>query len=114
MKEPTDEIWEKGLQVANTADGTIAQENVPMDKEDVLTKLRELKPAITARYKVSEIGLFGSFVRGEQGSGSDIDLLAEFEATADLFDLIGLELYLEAFQHKVQWGSLLTIKGKIK
>ena len=66
-----------------------------MDKEDVLAKLRELKPTITERYKVREIGLFGSFVRGEQGSSSDIDLLAEFEANADLFDLIGLELYLE-------------------
>jgi|RhiMetdeSRZDD1v2_1073273.scaffolds.fasta_scaffold2681874_1 predicted nucleotidyltransferase len=84
------------------ADGTIAQENVPMNKEDVLTKLRELKPAITARYKVREIGLFGSFVRGEQGASSDIDLLAEFEANADLFDLIGLELYLEEiFQRPV-------------
>jgi uncharacterized protein len=87
---------------ANTLDGTIAQERVPMDKEAVLTKLRELKPSITARYKVREIGLFGSFVRGEQGTSSDIDLLAEFEANADLFDLIGLELYLEEiFQRPV-------------
>lgn len=84
------------------SDGTIAQENTPMNKEDVLTKLRELKPAIMARYKVREIGLFGSFVRGEQGASSDIDLLAEFEASADLFDLIGLELYLEEiFRHPV-------------
>ena len=84
------------------ANGTIAQENVPMDKEDVLTKLRELKPTITARYKVREIGLFGSYVRGEQESSSDIDLLAEFEDNADLFDLIGLALYLEEiFQQPV-------------
>jgi hypothetical protein len=89
-------------QSANTANGTITQENVLMDKEDVLAKLRELKPTITERYKVREIGLFGSFVRGEQGSSSDIDLLAEFEANADLFDLIGLELYLEEiFQRPV-------------
>ena len=87
---------------ANIADGTIAKENVEMNKEEVLTKLRELKPAITTRYKVREIGLFGSFVRGEQGTSSDIDLLAEFVANADLFDLIGLELYLEEiFQRPV-------------
>ena len=86
----------------SVSDGTIAQENVPMNKEDILTKLRELKPTITARYKVREIGLFGSFVREEQESSSDIDLLAEFEANADLFDLIGLELYLEeTFQRPV-------------
>ena len=66
-----------------------------MNAQDVLAKLRELKPTITARYKVREISLFGSFVRGEQGSSSDIDLLAEFEDNADLFDLMGLALYLE-------------------
>lgn len=66
-----------------------------MNIEDVLTKLRELKPIITTRYKVREISLFGSFVRGEQNLGSDIDLLAEFDSEADLFDWIGLALYLE-------------------
>ena len=73
-----------------------------MNAQDVLTKLRELKPIITARYKVREISLFGSFVRGEQEPGSDIDLLAEFEENADLFDLMGLALYLEEiFQRSV-------------
>lgn len=67
---------------ANSADGTIAPENVPMDKDDVLTKLRELKPTITARYKVREIGLFGSFVRGEQEASSDI--IESFTAGMDL------------------------------
>lgn len=63
--------------------------------EDVLTKLRALKPQITARYKVREIGLFGSFVRGGQKEVSDIDLLAAFEEDADLFDWVGLALFLE-------------------
>jgi len=66
-----------------------------MNSQDVVLKLKELKPAITARYKVKEISLFGSFVRGEQKENSDIDLLTEFDENADLFDLIGLELYLE-------------------
>jgi uncharacterized protein len=44
---------------------------------------------------VKEISLFGSFVRKEQSEDSDIDILAEFDNNADLFDLIGLELYLE-------------------
>ena len=73
-----------------------------MNAEDVLTTLRELKPLLANRYKVREISLFGSFVRGEQGTSSDIDLLAEFEDNADLFDLIGLMLYLEEiFQRPV-------------
>ena len=66
-----------------------------MNTEDILHRLRELKPILMAQYKVKEIGLFGSLVRGEQDASSDIDLLAEFEDEADLFDLIGLMLYLE-------------------
>ena len=66
-----------------------------MNTEDVLSKLRELKPAVLARYKAREMGLFGSFVRGEQHTNSDVDVLVEFEDSADLFDLMGLALYLE-------------------
>ena len=37
-----------------------------MNAQDIVTKLKELRPTLTARYKVKEISLFGSFVRGEQ------------------------------------------------
>jgi len=64
--------------------------------------LKELKPAITARYRAKEIGVFGSFVRGEQNANSDIDILVEFEKEADLFDLMGISLMLEEkLQRKV-------------
>ena len=70
--------------------------------QDILTKLRELKHLMAARYKTKEIGLFGSFVRGQHSASSDIDVLVEFEEGADLFDLIGLTLYLEeVLQRKV-------------
>ena len=73
-----------------------------MDMQDLVIKLKELKPIIAARYKAKEIGLFGSFVRGEQGASSDIDVLVEFDEEADLFDLIGLALWLEEeLQRKV-------------
>ncbi|MGQ9654076.1 MAG: nucleotidyltransferase family protein [Thermodesulfobacteriota bacterium] len=39
--------------------------------------------------------MFGSVVSGKQRTHSDTDLLVEFDAGADLFDLIGLSLYLE-------------------
>ena len=62
---------------------------------EILTKLEALKPELQRRYKVREIGLFGSWVLGEQHEGSDIDVLVDFEEGADLFDWIGLALYLE-------------------
>lgn len=86
-----------------------------MNAEDVLSKLKELKPLITARYKVREIGLFGSFVRGEQDSSSDIDLLAEFDSEADLFDWIGLVLYLEeVFQRPVDVVSKHALRSELR
>jgi len=66
-----------------------------MNTQDLLAKLKELKPAIMARYKAKEMSLFGSFVRGEQGANSDIDVLVDFEEEADLFDLVGLAVRLE-------------------
>ena len=66
-----------------------------MNVHEVLTKLEALKPELQRRYKVREIGLFGSWVRGEQHERSDMDVLIDFEEGADLFDWIGLALYLE-------------------
>jgi len=66
-----------------------------MNANEILSRLEALKPEMKRHYKVREIGLFGSWVRGEQHIESDIDLLVEFEEGADLFDWIGLALYLE-------------------
>src|SRR5688572_2177967 len=45
---------------------------------------------------VKRLGLFGSFVREQQGSGSDIDLLVEFSDGKKTFDnFINLSFLLE-------------------
>ncbi len=73
-----------------------------MKRQTILAKLKKLKPILFSKYKTKEIGLFGSFVRGEQTKDSDIDILVEFEPDADLFDLIGLSQFLEEeLQRKV-------------
>jgi hypothetical protein len=63
-------------------------------KEDYLAKLKSLHDELK-RFKVREIGLFGSVVRGEQKQSSDLDVLVDFADDADLFDLVGLGLFLE-------------------
>jgi len=86
-----------------------------MNKQDVIAKLQELKPTITARYKVREISLFGSFARGEQLENSDIDLLTEFDDNADLFDLIGLGLYLEEiFKRSVDIVPKKSLRAELR
>ncbi len=64
-------------------------------KTDILNKLREKKGEVELRYHVKRLGLFGSYSRGEQTTGSDIDVLVEFNDSADLFDLAGLKNFLE-------------------
>ena len=46
------------------------------------------------RNNVSKLSVFGSFARGEDRPGSDIDLLVEFSEPKGLFDLVALEIQL--------------------
>lgn len=52
---------------------------------------------ICQRNHVTRLRVFGSASRGEEGPESDIDLLVEFGAPVGLFELIRLEVELEAF-----------------
>jgi len=54
-------------------------------KRDVVQTLEESTPALRA-LGVKRLGLFGSFVRDEQRSTSDVDILVEFEAGRKTFD----------------------------
>ena len=71
-----------------------------ISKQNVLAKLRTLKPDLVTRYRVKGLELFGSVVREEQHGKSDIDLLVEFSEDADMFDLVGLGLFLEEKLHR--------------
>jgi len=62
-----------------------------------ITRILEAEKAQLAdRYGVKELGIFGSYVRGEQRPDSDLDLLLELERPAriSLVDLVELELHL--------------------
>jgi len=72
-------------------------------KEDILQLIRENQAKIRS-LGVRRIGVFGSFVRGEQRPGSDVDLLVEFEPQRKTFDhFMELAFFLEeAFQRRVE------------
>jgi uncharacterized protein len=64
-----------------------------MDKEKIIKKIEDNREKIKG-FSVKKIGLFGSYVKGEQEKNSDIDILVEFNVTnADnyfnLWDLLG-------------------------
>lgn len=84
-------------------------------KEQVLGSLKVLKPEMARRFKVKEIALFGSFVRSEQNTASDIDLVVEFEEKADLFDLVALGQFLEErLGRKVDLGTKSSLRKEIR
>ncbi len=78
-------------------------EELPITKEDVLNKLHENRTNLQV-LGVKRIGLFGSFVRGEQKNTSDIDFIVEFEKDEKTFDnFMNLSFFLEAlFQRRVE------------
>jgi len=67
-----------------------------MDSElaHILSKLKELLPVLSDRYKVQELGVFGSYVRQEQCDDSDLDILVTFLEAPSLLKFIELENYL--------------------
>ena len=53
------------------------------------------KDEIRRRYRAEIKGIFGSYARGDFDADSDLDLLVDFDEGANLFDLVGLQQFLE-------------------
>ncbi len=56
--------------------------------------LIEHKDELKEKYSVKDIGIFGSYVRGEQKDTSDIDILVDYEEVPGLFEFVRLKNYL--------------------
>jgi uncharacterized protein len=79
--------------------------NQPEIKEIILTYLKEYNPI--------KIGIFGSFARGDNKKGSDLDLLVEFKESPSLLTLIKLENDLsEILDIKVDLVTTGALKNK--
>lgn len=59
--------------------------------EEIKKRLRNQKSTLMARYKVTQIGIFGSYVRGTQQPQSDVDILVDFDEYPSLLEFVGLE-----------------------
>jgi predicted nucleotidyltransferase len=65
-----------------------------MNERDILDILQVEKPYLQKKFGLLSIGLFGSYVRGTQGSDSDIDVLVELAEPRFDF-LVGVQTHLE-------------------
>ncbi len=56
-----------------------------LSKKDVLAQIKGNRSRLRA-FGVRRLGLFGSFVQGNQNAGSDVDILVEFDPAHKTFD----------------------------
>ncbi len=85
-----------------------------MSRNDILNRLRELKPFLNREYSVKEIGLFGSFASDSAKEDSDIDLLVELEKPIG-WKFFSLEIYLEQiFGRKIDLVTKNALRERLK
>jgi uncharacterized protein len=81
--------------------------------EQIKKTLKKNKPHLNERYSVTEIGIFGSFSRGDQKKNSDIDLLVSIKKPIGL-EFVDLSLELEKLlNHKVDLVSKNAVKKRM-
>jgi predicted nucleotidyltransferase len=83
---------------------------------DEILKLIQQNRDRIKKYGVKRIGLFGSYLRGEQKESSDIDILVEFEKGKKTFDnYMELKFFLEElFKRKVDLVIAESVKPELK
>ena len=82
--------------------------------EEIKEILKENEVTLRKRFKVKELGIFGSYVRDEQKKSSDIDILVEFREPISLLEFVALERYLsELIGRKVDLVMKTALKPRI-
>jgi len=82
--------------------------------QTIMDEIKKNMPYFTEKYKVKNLGIFGSYVRGEQKKKSDVDILVEFYESISLLEFIALERELsEHIGKKVDLVMKTVLKPKI-
>ena len=82
----------------------------------VIEILKNHDDFIKREYGVKNIGVFGSFARGEEKEGSDIDVLVDFNEGAKTFDhFMELKFFLEdLFGRKIDLVTVTALRPQLK
>jgi predicted nucleotidyltransferase len=85
-----------------------------MNLTDIEKILKVHKPVLQEKYKVKEIGVFGSYVRNEQSEQSDIDILVQLNEPIG-WEFLDLKEFLESILNvKVDLVTVNALKPQIK
>ena len=84
------------------------------EAERIMAILRDHLPALREQFHIKSLGLFGSYVRGEQQEGSDVDLLVEFDRSVSLLQFMAAESHLaDLLGRKVDLVMKSALKPRI-
>jgi len=82
--------------------------------QEILQKIAVALPELAERFSVERIGIFGSYVRGDEKHDSDIDIIVELaEPTFDNYMELKFELE-EMLQRPVDLVMADSIKPRLK
>ena len=83
---------------------------------NAIETLKSHEQHIRQKYGVKRIGIFGSFARGEEREGSDVDVIVEFREESENFDnYIELKYFLqEVFGKGVDLVTVDALRPQLK
>lgn len=86
-----------------------------MTHQNIRKQIRAELPLLRQKYHVKRLGIFGSYARGEERRGSDIDIMVEFSQPVGFFTFVRLEGHLGRLLHKkVDLVTKKALKPAIK
>jgi uncharacterized protein len=85
------------------------------NRNQIANILNQHKELFKKNYNVEDLGVFGSFARGDNAQTSDIDILVRFSQPLGFFKFIELENYLKKLLgRKVDLVTEKALKPAIK
>jgi len=66
-----------------------------MKRNNALSILSQIKPALVQQFGVTQLALFGSTARDDASDNSDVDILVGFDGPATSTRYFGVQFYLE-------------------
>jgi len=88
---------------------------VGLDREQILTFLREHKNELETRFGVTSLGLVGSFARDEGHNNSDIDLIIRLQSENSFRSFFGLLHFLQDNLHeRIDLATEASLKPMVK
>lgn len=81
-------------------------------RDEILKLLAQEKPELERRFRVHQMALFGSCVRGDQQAGSDVDILVDVDPSIGLEFVSLAERIEKLLGQPVDLISIRAIKPK--